>query len=137
MFFNLIIIAENRLEWKGFRLEEFSCIVQESWCRLNTHSAERLFKYDYPINMKENPIVEYFKSAWEEFGKITWPTKEQAALLTGVKKAWFFVDGVSRSRTSLLAFFRAFFSLRVEKFSAFMSWALEPRDLIRDSTFGL
>ena len=84
MFFNLIIIAENRLEWKGFRLEEFSCIVQESWCRLNTHSAERLFKYDYPINMKENPIVEYFKSAWEEFGKITWPTKEQAALLTGV-----------------------------------------------------
>ncbi|MFA5854902.1 MAG: preprotein translocase subunit SecE [Candidatus Gracilibacteria bacterium] len=33
---------------------------------------------------KENPIVAYFKSAFEEFGKVTWPTKEQAALLTGI-----------------------------------------------------
>jgi preprotein translocase SecE subunit len=34
--------------------------------------------------MKENAITTYIKSAIEEFGKITWPTKEQAALLTGV-----------------------------------------------------
>ncbi|MFA4814803.1 MAG: preprotein translocase subunit SecE [Candidatus Gracilibacteria bacterium] len=33
---------------------------------------------------KRNPIVSYFASAFEEFGKVTWPTKEQAALLTGV-----------------------------------------------------
>lgn len=33
---------------------------------------------------KSNPVVAYFVSAFEEFGKVTWPTKEQAALLTGV-----------------------------------------------------
>lgn len=33
---------------------------------------------------KRNAIVEYFVSAFEEFGKVTWPTKEQAALLTGI-----------------------------------------------------
>lgn len=33
---------------------------------------------------KDNPFVVYFESAVEEFGKITWPTKEQAALLTGI-----------------------------------------------------
>ena len=33
---------------------------------------------------KRNPVVEYFTSAFEEFGKVTWPTKEQAALLTGI-----------------------------------------------------
>lgn len=32
----------------------------------------------------KNPIVAYFVGAFEEFGKITWPTKEQAALLTGI-----------------------------------------------------
>lgn len=31
-----------------------------------------------------NPVVAYFVGAFEEFGKITWPTKEQAALLTGI-----------------------------------------------------
>ncbi len=31
-----------------------------------------------------NPIVAYFVGAFEEFRKITWPTKEQAALLTGI-----------------------------------------------------
>jgi preprotein translocase SecE subunit len=31
-----------------------------------------------------NFFVAYFQSAFEEFGKITWPTKEQAALLTGI-----------------------------------------------------
>lgn len=31
-----------------------------------------------------NPVIAYFSSAWEEFGKVTWPTKEQAALLTAV-----------------------------------------------------
>jgi len=33
---------------------------------------------------KQNPLVSYFKSALEEFGKVTWPTREQAALLTGI-----------------------------------------------------
>lgn len=33
---------------------------------------------------KTNPVAAYFQSALDEFGKITWPTKEQAALLTGV-----------------------------------------------------
>ncbi|QQR54919.1 preprotein translocase subunit SecE [Candidatus Peregrinibacteria bacterium] len=32
----------------------------------------------------KNPIVAYFVGAFEEFGKVTWPTKEQAALLTGI-----------------------------------------------------
>lgn len=32
----------------------------------------------------KNPIVAYFSSALEEFSKVTWPTKEQAALLTGI-----------------------------------------------------
>ncbi len=31
-----------------------------------------------------NPVLAYFASAFEEFGKVTWPTKEQAALLTGI-----------------------------------------------------
>lgn len=33
---------------------------------------------------KGNPVVNYFVSAFEEFGKVTWPTKEQAAMLTGI-----------------------------------------------------
>ncbi|MBU0981172.1 preprotein translocase subunit SecE [Patescibacteria group bacterium] len=33
---------------------------------------------------KSNPIVAFFVGAFEEFGKITWPTKEQAVMLTGV-----------------------------------------------------
>jgi len=32
----------------------------------------------------ENPFVTYYKSAMDEFSKITWPTKEQAALLTAI-----------------------------------------------------
>jgi preprotein translocase SecE subunit len=32
----------------------------------------------------KNPFVSYFTGAFEEFGKVTWPTKEQAALLTGI-----------------------------------------------------
>lgn len=31
-----------------------------------------------------NAVVGYFQGAWQEFGKVTWPTKEQAALLTAV-----------------------------------------------------
>ena len=31
-----------------------------------------------------NPIVAYLNSAIEEFGKITWPTKEQTAMLTAI-----------------------------------------------------
>ncbi len=34
--------------------------------------------------MKNNPVFEYFRSAFEEFGKVTWPTRDQAVLLTGV-----------------------------------------------------
>lgn len=33
---------------------------------------------------KENPFVAYFVGAFEEFNKVTWPTKEQAVLLTAV-----------------------------------------------------
>jgi preprotein translocase SecE subunit len=33
---------------------------------------------------KRNPVSEYFVSAFDEFGKVTWPTKEQAAMLTGI-----------------------------------------------------
>lgn len=29
-------------------------------------------------------VVSYFSGSIEEFGKVTWPTKEQAALLMGV-----------------------------------------------------
>ena len=31
-----------------------------------------------------NPVVAYFVSAFEEFKKVTWPTKEEAILLTGI-----------------------------------------------------
>lgn len=34
--------------------------------------------------VSENSVVAYFHSAIEEFGKITWPTKEQTAMLTAV-----------------------------------------------------
>lgn len=43
---------------------------------------------------KRNPVVAYFTSAWEEFGKVTWPTKEQAALLTGIVVAVSFAMAV-------------------------------------------
>lgn len=43
---------------------------------------------------KRNPVVEYFVSAFEEFGKVTWPTKEQAALLTGIVVAVSLVTAV-------------------------------------------
>lgn len=33
---------------------------------------------------RENRVFAYLRSAFEEFGKVTWPTKEQAALLTAV-----------------------------------------------------
>jgi len=36
------------------------------------------------MKSSHNPVVAYVKSAFEEFGKVTWPTKEQAALLTGI-----------------------------------------------------
>lgn len=48
---------------------------------------------------KGNPIKEYFVSAFEEFRKVTWPTKEQAALLTAI------VIGVSLVIALLIALF--------------------------------
>ncbi len=33
---------------------------------------------------KSNPIKRFFIEALEEYGKITWPTKEQAILLTSI-----------------------------------------------------
>lgn len=36
------------------------------------------------ISDSKNPVLAYFVGAFEEFGKITWPTKEQAAFLTAV-----------------------------------------------------
>lgn len=47
----------------------------------------------------KNPIVAYFSGAFEEFGKVTWPTKEQAALLTGI------VVGVSLACALALGFY--------------------------------
>lgn len=43
-----------------------------------------------------NPVLAYIKSAFEEFGKVTWPTREQATLLTTI------VVGVSVSFGILL-----------------------------------
>ena len=34
--------------------------------------------------MKDNQVINYFITAYEEFRKVTWPTKEQAALLTAI-----------------------------------------------------
>lgn len=34
--------------------------------------------------VSKNPVVAYFQSAFEEFGKITWPTQQQTIVLTGV-----------------------------------------------------
>lgn len=37
--------------------------------------------------MKEkstNPVIEFFVSAFDEFKKVTWPTRDQAILLTAV-----------------------------------------------------
>ena len=42
----------------------------------------------------QNPVIGYFSSAWEEFGKVTWPTKEQAAILTAIVVAVSFVMAV-------------------------------------------
>jgi len=33
---------------------------------------------------KTNLVTTFIKDAFEEYGKITWPTKEQATLLTGL-----------------------------------------------------
>ncbi len=43
---------------------------------------------------KRNPVAAYLVSAFEEFGKVTWPTKEQAALLTGIVVAVTLVTAV-------------------------------------------
>ncbi|MBI4127397.1 preprotein translocase subunit SecE [Candidatus Peregrinibacteria bacterium] len=48
---------------------------------------------------KANPVKEYLLSAFEEFGKVTWPTKEQAALLTAI------VIGVTLAVALLIAVF--------------------------------
>jgi preprotein translocase SecE subunit len=42
----------------------------------------------------QNFVVAYFVSAFEEFGKVTWPTKEQAAMLTAIVVAVGFVMAV-------------------------------------------
>ncbi len=49
-----------------------------------TRSAKVGFLEVLQKTMKNNPIFEYFRSAFEEFGKVTWPTRDQAVLLTGV-----------------------------------------------------
>lgn len=46
-----------------------------------------------------NPLLAYFIGAYEELRKVTWPTKEQAALLTGI------VVGVSITFAILIGFF--------------------------------
>ncbi len=47
--------------------------------------------------MKANPVFNYFITAFEEFRKVTWPTKEQSALLTAV------VIGVSLAMAIIIA----------------------------------
>lgn len=47
--------------------------------------------------VKVNPVLDYFITAFEEFRKVTWPTKEQAALLTAV------VIGVSLAMAIVIA----------------------------------
>ncbi len=39
---------------------------------------------EHPHSTISGAIVGYFKGAFEEFRKVTWPTKEQAALLTAI-----------------------------------------------------
>ncbi len=34
--------------------------------------------------VSKNPVVSYFQSAFEEYGKITWPTQQQTIVLTGI-----------------------------------------------------
>lgn len=43
---------------------------------------------------KKNPVLSYLSSAFEEFGKVTWPTKEQAILLTSIVVGVSLVTGV-------------------------------------------
>lgn len=46
---------------------------------------------------KVNPVFSYFITAFDEFKKVTWPTKEQAALLTAI------VIGVSLLMSIIIA----------------------------------
>lgn len=36
------------------------------------------------MNLKDNALVNYFRESFEELGKVTWPTKNQAVRLTGI-----------------------------------------------------
>lgn len=49
--------------------------------------------------VSSNPVLRYLSSAFEEFAKVTWPTKEQAALLTAI------VVGVSLVTAVLIGLF--------------------------------
>ena len=47
-----------------------------------------------PRSSKKNSVLDYLRSAFEEFGKVTWPTKEQATLLTAIVVAVSLITGV-------------------------------------------
>lgn len=60
-------------------------------CKVPLTNAARLLKRDH-IHMTDSlhekkqrfSLIKYLKDAFEELGKVTWPTKEQAALLTAL-----------------------------------------------------
>lgn len=65
---------------------------------------------------KRNFLVAYLQSAFEEFGKITWPTKEQAAFLTVIVVAVSFFVAVL---IGVLDFgFSELYQLALDKFSS-------------------
>lgn len=65
---------------------------------------------------KQNPVVAYVQSALEEFGKVTWPTKEQAALLTGIVVAVSFFMAVLIGALDLG--FAQLYQLALDKFTS-------------------
>ena len=68
------------------------------------------------VSESKNPVVAYVLGAFEEFGKITWPTKEQAAFLTAV------VIGVSLVCALVLGAYdfglNALYQLALDQFSS-------------------
>lgn len=106
MSFNLIIIAFFRQtaqclafikkvtytpldkSRKAFlELRRLKALLKRALEELNFH----LMSDQAPPETSQNPLVAYVVSAFEEFGKVTWPTKEQATLLTGIVVAVSFV----------------------------------------------
>lgn len=58
-------------------------VITESILAINLSSHIAIMDESHK-HVRSNPVIAYFRSAFEEFGKITWPTKEQAAILTAI-----------------------------------------------------